>query len=125
MIAKADAICKPLNARRKAANKQAGAVTNATALSKVAAIGQGIVAAERSAIAQLRGLTPPSDLASAWRKILAGAELLAGNTAKLGEAAKAKDLKRAEVLIHEDQQSEKALIPVAAKAGFRHCGRNV
>jgi hypothetical protein len=125
MVARADAICKGLNQHRQAANKEVGAVTSVAALRKVAEVAPFLQAFEHSALVELRKLTPPSELASTWRKILAGTELLAAHAGKLGEAASAKNLKAVEVLIHEDQKSEKELIPLAAKAGFQHCGRNV
>jgi hypothetical protein len=124
MVAHADAICKRLNARRKAANKRVGTVTGVAGLAKVAAVAPELVAFERDAIAELRKLTPPQEVASSWRKILAGAELLAEHAEKLGEAAGAKNLKAVETLSKEDEQSEKELIPIATKAGFKHCGRN-
>jgi hypothetical protein len=125
MVARADAICKGMNAHRTAANKEVGAVTSVAALKTVAEVAPFLQAFERSAIAELRKLTPPSELAPTWRKILAGTELLAEHAGKLGTEASAKNLKAVEVLIHEDQKSEKELIPIAAKAGFKHCGRNV
>jgi hypothetical protein len=124
MIAGADTICKGVNARRTAANKRVGAVTSQAALPKVAAVAAGLAAYERDAVGELRKLTAPASLAQDWRKILTGAEQLAENTAKLGEEAKAKNLKRVESLIHEDQKSEKELISIATTAGFKHCGRN-
>jgi asparagine N-glycosylation enzyme membrane subunit Stt3 len=125
LIASADAICKPLNARRKEANKQVGAVTSAAALPKVARIAPGLATDEHSALAELRKLTAPTKLAGSWQKILAGMQELADNTAKLGEDASAGDLKSVEGVIHVDQQKERELIAVAANAGFAHCGRNV
>ncbi len=125
MVARADAICKGMNERRKVANKQLGAVTSVAALKKVAKIAPFLQAFEHHAIIELRKLTPPSELAPKWRRIVAGAELLDVNAGRLGTAATAKNLKAVEVLIHEDQKSEKELIPLAAKAGFKHCGRNV
>jgi hypothetical protein len=124
MISSADAICKGVNARRTAANTHVGAVASQAALPKVAAVAAGLAAYERNAVVELRKLTAPASLAQDWRKILAGAEKLAGNTTKLGEEAKAKNLKGVEGLIHEDQQSEKELIAIATTAGFKHCGRN-
>jgi hypothetical protein len=125
LIASADAICKPLNARRKEANKQVGAVTSAASLPKVARIAPGLATDEHSALAELRKLTAPAKLAGSWQKILAGMQELADNTAKLGEDASAGDLKSVEGVIHVDQQKERELIAVAANAGFAHCGRNV
>ncbi len=125
MVAHADAICKTLNKHRQAANKEVGAVTSVASLKKVAEVAPFLQAFEHNALVELRKLTPPSELASTWRKILAGIELLADHAGKLGTAASAKNLKAVEVLIHEDQKREKALIPLAAKAGFKHCGRNV
>jgi hypothetical protein len=125
MVARADAICKVMNEHRKAANKEVGAVTSVAALKKVAGIAPFLQAFEHNAVIELRKLTPPSALAPAWRKILAGTELLADHAGKLGTEASAKNLKAVEVLIHEDQKSEKELIPIATTAGFAHCGRNI
>jgi hypothetical protein len=124
MVARADALCKTLNERRKAANKQVGAVTSIASLRKVAEVAPFLQAFERNTLAELRKLTPPSELATAWQKILAGAELLTERAGKLGASASAKNLKAVEALIKEDQTIEKELIPIATKAGFKHCGRN-
>lgn len=125
MVAKADALCKTLNEHRNAANKEVGAVTTVASLKKVAEIAPFLQAFEYNTLLELRKLTPPSEIASTWRKILAEAELLSDNAGKLGTAATAKNLKAVELLIHKDQKSEKELLPLAIKAGFKHCGRNV
>jgi hypothetical protein len=125
LIARADAICKPLNARRKAANTQVGAVTSSAALPKVARIAPGLAAYEHKEVAELQALTAPAALAGTWQKILTGAQQLADNTATLGAEAKAGNLKAVEAVIHKDQKSERELIAVAKTAGFAHCGRNV
>jgi hypothetical protein len=125
LIAQADAICKPLNARRKAANKQVGAVTSAATLPKVAQIAPLLAAFERNAVAELRKLSAPATLAENWRKIVAGLQQLADNTAQLGVYAKASNLKEVEGVIHKSQQKERELITIATTAGFAHCGRNV
>jgi hypothetical protein len=124
MVAQADALCKTLNERRTGANKEVGAVTSVAKLRKVAELEPFLQAFERNTLAKLRTLTPPSEIAPAWQRILAGAELLAEHAGKLGAAASAKNLKAVEILVKEDQQSEKELIPIATKAGFKHCGRN-
>jgi hypothetical protein len=124
LIARADPICKGLNARRAAADTQVGAVNSVSALPKVARVAPGLAAYERSAIAELRTLAAPSSLSDSWQKILAGTELLAAHTAKLGVEAQAHDLKGVEALIHSDQQKERELITIATTAGFAHCGRN-
>jgi hypothetical protein len=124
MVTRADAICKVLNEHRKAANKEVGKVSSAS-LKKIAELAPFLQAFERNTLAELRKLTPPSEIAAPWEKILAGAELLADHASKLGEAASDKNLKAVEALVAEDQRSEKELIPIATKAGFKHCGLNV
>lgn len=125
MVVRADAICKALNERRQAINKELGAVTSVAALKKVAEIAPFLQAFEHNALIELRKLTPPSELAPAWQKIIAGTGLWSDHAGKLGVAATAKDLKAVEALIQEDRKSEQQLAPVAIKAGFKHCGRNV
>jgi hypothetical protein len=124
LIARADAICKPLNARRKADNAKVGAVTSVATLPKVAQVAPGLVAYERKAVAELRRLTAPASLAAPWRKILAGTQKLVDNTAKLGEDAQAGNLQGVKDVIHKSQETERALIVTAKTAGFAHCGRN-
>lgn len=124
-IARADAICKPLNARRKTANAALGSARGAAALPKIAKIAPGLVAYERTAIAELRALTVPASLTADWRKILAGTELLAANTAKLDADAKSGNLKDVATLTQQDEKSQRELVAVATAAGFAHCGRNV
>lgn len=125
LIASADAICKPLNVRRRAANAEVGAVTTAAALPKVARIAPGLAADERSAVAELRKLTAPAALTENWQKIVAGMQELADNTATLGDDARVGDLASVKQVIHTDQQKERELITIAATVGFAHCGRNV
>jgi hypothetical protein len=124
VVARADAICKVLNERRKAADKQVGAVTSVAALSRVAEVAPLLMVFEQNEVIALRKLTMPSQVAPAWQQLLAGASLLAEHAGKLGEAAKAKDLKTVEALIKEDLTIERELVPIATKAGFKHCGRN-
>jgi hypothetical protein len=123
-IARADAICKPLNARRSAANTEVGPVTSTATLPKVAQIAPFLAAFERNAVVELRRLTAPAALAGSWRRILAGTQLLAEDSVRLGEQAKAGDLKAVKDTIHRSQQRERELIAIAAPAGFAHCGRN-
>jgi ABC-type phosphate/phosphonate transport system substrate-binding protein len=80
MIAQADAICKGMNEHRKAANKEVGAVTSVASLRVVAEVAPFLQAFEHGEITELRKLTPPSDVAAVWQKILAGTERLAANT---------------------------------------------
>jgi hypothetical protein len=123
MISRADAICQPLNAQRKAGNKSVGAVTGIKRMLKIAQIAPGLATSEHRAVAELRALTAPAALAATWQQILAGTQQLADNTVKLGAYAKVYDLKHVESVIHSDQQSERALAAIATKAGFKHCGR--
>jgi hypothetical protein len=124
-IARADAICKPLNARRNAANKAVGTLASASTLPKIAKVVPGLVAYERTAISELRALTVPASLSADWQKILGGIEQLSDNAVKLGAYARAGNVAGVTKLSHEDEQSQRELLTVAQTAGFAHCGRNV
>ncbi len=87
LTAQANAICKTVTA--KLASKT---INNEKDIARVA---PELASFEQSALTKLSKLVPPAELANDWKQFVADAETLAENTAKLGEYAKANNLKAA------------------------------
>ncbi len=116
LISAANAICARVNSRR--------AATSIESISDYVTLLPALSAYEQSAAAEMAKLTPPSSLAHTWQKIVAGNELLAHNTASLGEYAKANNLKGAQGLYVANHQTEIQVTVAARKAGLHNCVRS-
>ena len=87
LVSKADTICKTVTA--KFSTKSPRTVQD------IARVAPELAGFEQKALSELSKLVPPADLESDWKQFVAGAEMLAENTSKLGELAKANNLKAA------------------------------
>jgi hypothetical protein len=115
LITKADAICKGVNAKRATVHLRTNQDFVRT-LPQVAAY-------ERSEIAELSKLTPPSSMATDWREILAGNRMIAENTAKVAEYTKANNISGAHTLLVSATQAQDQLTATAQRDGFKACAR--
>lgn len=117
LIAKADVICKQVNDKLKSQtiNSRQELVHAVTR----------IASTEQAALAELSKLVPPAGLADDWKTIIAGAQTLADNTAKLGEYAKANRLNAAKSLIASSQKVQQQMLAIAKRDGFKYCSQNV
>jgi hypothetical protein len=113
LTAKANAICKTVTA--KIASKSA---KNEQQISRVAS---ELSSFEQTALAELSKLVPPADLETDWKKFVSGAQTLAENTAKLGEYAKAKNLKAGKALILSSENTQKQMVVIAKRDGLTAC----
>jgi hypothetical protein len=113
LTAKANAICKTVTA--KMASKSA---KNEQQISQVAG---ELASFEQTALADLSKLVPPAELETDWKKFVSGAQTLAENTAKLGEYAKAKNLKAGKVLILSSENTQKQMVVIAKRDGLTAC----
>jgi hypothetical protein len=116
MVAEANAICMRLNAKK-------GAAPPASTEQAVGRVAPKVAADERTAVAELRKLTPPATMASDWKQILADAETLTAGTARLGAYAQANDLVGAQPMIRASQQAQKQMSALAETDGFKECAR--
>lgn len=72
LIARADAICRRINAQLNTIGIKSG--------KDYARLG----AYEQAAVAEMRRLTPPTSMASGWEQVVSGAQARADATAKIG-----------------------------------------
>jgi hypothetical protein len=117
LIAKADAICGRLNARL--------ASSPIKSVADFARIVPRLAAYERAAFAELGRLLPPASMASDWRQIVAGGQTIASYTAKLGEYAKANNLKGAGPLYPASRKVQQKTLAIAKRDGFKDCAEGV
>jgi hypothetical protein len=115
LTTKANAICKHAAAELAAANKKASNEQ------EIARLAPKLASYEQASLAELSKLTPPSELDNDWKTIIAGGQTLAENTEKLGEYAKAKNLKGAASLIGTSEHTQQKMIATAKRDGFVEC----
>jgi hypothetical protein len=113
LTAKANAICKTVTA--KVSSKS---VNTEQQISRVAS---ELASFEQTELADLSKLVPPAELETDWKKFVAGAQTLAENTAKLGEYAKAKNLKAGKTLILSSENTQKQMVVIAKRDGLTAC----
>lgn len=113
LTAKANVICKRVSAKMstKSANSEQSISRVASELSSF----------EQTALADLSKLVPPAELEADWKKFVSGAQTLAENTAKLGEYAKAKNLKAGKALILSSENTQKQMVVIAKRDGLTAC----
>lgn len=113
LAAKANAICKTVSA------KLAGHTIKTQ--QDIARVAPELASFEQSALDDLSKLVPPDDLANDWKQFIAGAQTLAENTSKLGEYAKANNLKGARGLITSSQAVQRRMVAIAKRDGLKSC----
>jgi hypothetical protein len=113
LLAKGDAICRRLNKRFSSIT-----VKNQQQLIRVL---PRLAAYEQQALTELSKLIPPASMENDWKMIVSGAQSVADTTAKLGEAAKAKDVKTTHALLSEIGKMEQRTIAIAKRNGFKAC----
>lgn len=118
LIAKADTICKRVNDKLKSSNN------TIKGRQDIARIVPKLASTEQAALAELSKLVPPAALANDWKTIIAGAQTLADNTAKLGEYAKANNLKAARGLITSSEKVQQQVLATARRDGFKYCSQS-
>lgn len=113
LASKANAICKTVT--EKFATKSANSVQD------IARVAPELAAFEQKALFELSKLVPPASLESDWKQFVAGAETLAENTSKLGEYAKANNLKAAHGLIASSETTQHQMQAIAKRDGLTEC----
>jgi hypothetical protein len=113
LTAKANAICKTVTAKisSKPVNTQ----------QQVARVAGELASFEQTALLNLSKLVPPAELENDWKQFVSGAQTLAENTAKLGEYAKANNLKAAKSLIVSSEATQKQMVAIAKRDGLTAC----
>ena len=113
LVSKANAICKTVTAKF--------ATKSAKSTQDIARIAPELADFEQKALSELSKLVPPAYLASDWKQFVAGAELLAENTSKIGEDAKANDLKATGPVIGASEKTQHQMQAIAKRDGLTEC----
>lgn len=115
LVSKASAICKTITAKlaKKSTNSE----------QEIARVAPELTFFEQKALSELSKLVPPADLERDWKQFVADAEELAENTSKLGEYAKANNLKAARGLITSSETTQHQMQAIAKRDGLTECGR--
>jgi hypothetical protein len=114
--AKGDAICERIFVR-----------LHATPYRTSQAIGRlapGLAAYEQTQVAEMRKLVPPPSMASDWSEIVENSQIIANDTAKLGEDAEHNDFKAATPLFTASRATQTKVQPIAERDGFKRCGQD-
>lgn len=115
LLHRADAICRKVNTKLSS-TKIKTEKDLVRALPKLAGY-------EQEGLAELSKLIPPERMAEDWKMIVAGAQTLADDVAKLGEDAKAKDLKAAHAVVDEIGKVQQRTTAIAKRDGFKDCAQ--
>ena len=115
LVSKADAICKTVTTRL--------AKNSIKSEQDIARVAPELASFEQKALAELSKLVPPAYLESDWKQFIAGAGLLAENTLKLGEYAKANNLKAGDTLIRSSETTQHQMQAIAKRDGLSECGQ--
>lgn len=115
LLHRADAICHKLNKRLSSTTIKTEK-DFARKLPKLADY-------EQEGLAELSKLIPPAKLAEDWKMVIAGAQTLADDVAKLGEYVKAKDLKAARAVIARIGKVQQRTTAITKRDGFKDCAQ--
>jgi hypothetical protein len=115
LLHRADAVCRKLN-------KKLSSTTFKTEKDFVRGLPK-LAGYEQESLAELSKLIPPAKMAEDWKMIIAGAQTIADDIAKLGEYAKAKKLKAARKVVAEAGKIEQRTTAIAKRDGFKDCAK--
>jgi len=116
VVVKADTICRRVN------NELAAAPPGVLA-SQIARSAPRNAAVEQRAIAELNGITPPTAVASDWRKMIAYRQTLAEELLKLANYAKVNDTRSMQALAVSKERVHQKLSALATRDGFKDCAQ--
>jgi hypothetical protein len=113
LVSKANAICKTVTSKL--------AKNSIKSEQDIARVAPELASFEQKALSELSKLVPPADLEAGWKQFIAGAETLSENTSKLGEYAKANNLKAADGLIASSEATQHQMQAIAKRDGLTEC----
>lgn len=117
LIAKADAICRRVNAKIAATDAR---YSNSKEFQQRVSL---IAGDERSGLPSLNELTPPVSMEGEWKKIVVGAETLAEETGKLGAYIKTKDATISRAQFARVDEVERQMLGITRRVGLKDCAR--
>jgi hypothetical protein len=112
----ANTICKKVTVKLQAATKK-----GVSSVQQIAHLAPELASFEETALVELGKLIPPAELESDWKTFISGAQTLAENTSKLGEYAKANNLKGAKPLIKSSTTTQQRMVAIAKRDGLKEC----
>jgi hypothetical protein len=115
LVARADTICKRLNAEIVARE------TPGASVQEVIRVVPGNASLEQEALKQLAKLSAPASLSRDWQQILAGRRTLATQLLALVQDAKHDDVRAMQALSAQKKRVHGTLRAVATRDGFRDC----
>jgi hypothetical protein len=116
LTAKANTICKKVTVKLQAATKK-----GVSTVQQIAHLAPELASYEETALVELGKLIPPAALESDWKTFISGAQTLAENTSKLGEYAKANNLKSARALIKSSTTTQQRMVAIAKRDNLKEC----
>jgi hypothetical protein len=116
LTTKANAICKKVTVKLQGATKK-----GVSSVQQIAHLAPELASFEETALVELGKLIPPAELESDWKAFMSGAQTLAENTSKLGEYAKANNLKGAKTLIKSTTTTQQRMVVIAKRDGLKEC----
>jgi hypothetical protein len=113
LIAKADLICRRVNAKR-ARTKYASAADYARLVPALAEY-------QQAAVAAMRELVAPASMRSSWNQMVSDAQQFADSVVKFGEYAKANKLREVTSVSIAGMKANERLMALAKRKGFVDC----
>ena len=117
LTSKADSICRTVTAKLEAASKGASASTP----QQVERLTTKVSGFEQKALSELTALVPPPALEAQWQRFVDGAQRIAEATARIGEYIASKNTAASKAVISEVQATQKRMIAIAKRNGFKDC----
>lgn len=117
LTSKANSICRTVTAKLEAASKGESANTP----QQLEHLTTEVSGFEQKALTELTALVPPPALEAQWQRFVAGAQSLADDTAKVGEYIANKNTASTKAVISEAQATQKRMVAIAKRNGFKDC----
>lgn len=115
LIARADLICRRVNAKRLSIKIRS--------TQDYARFLPSLARYERAAYAELGNLSPPVAMMNDWRQIVSDAQTLAVNTAKIGEYTASNNPRAAQATGATTTKIEERMLATAKRDGFVDCSQ--
>lgn len=117
LTSKADSICRTVSAKLEAASK-GESVNTPQELQRLTTKVSGF---EQKALSELTALVPPPALEAQWQRFVDGAQRIAEATTRIGEYIATKNTAASKAVISEVQATQKQMVAIAKRNGFKDC----
>jgi hypothetical protein len=115
LIAKAEAICARINAKRSS--------TTIRTHRDYGRLLPSLGAYERAAAAEMSKLTPPASIANDWKQIVAGAHTIAESIVKLGKDSASNNSRAGQAILSELTTVRQQISSIAHRQSLKECAR--